>query len=238
MNVSEVIDHVRRTSEDAVFLLRSVEYRAQSIVLHVDAYVEPAHEVVAWSIFCTDVEESSLSFDRNVDIELSEESEKHSGPLLWQYNEPGAELFFSARPAEPEKLLNELHRIHLNLFGRHRKPNLPSVDHIAKGHGLFCRGPAPLVERFEPILASAGGAPTMLRGAPARMNCVSSILAQPTLWQRDALWSEKILVPRWRCTGGITGKQRCQFWPLRTWRHASSSRTRPRRRRVDVHREE
>jgi hypothetical protein len=105
---------------------------------------------IAASIICHGVVESTVTAG---DIGLIERPADH--PLLWEYNEAHANLYFSSAPPNPFELLGRLYTVHEKLFKGWRLPSAyihASADVLSGGHGQLAHGPVRAITAYKDVV--------------------------------------------------------------------------------------
>ncbi|TJY43837.1 hypothetical protein E5161_00015 [Cohnella pontilimi] len=144
--------------EDDVFfrITECVKRTDDELELSLDIVYQYQTDVIqTWKLTCKDVHDHKISFCY---FESIEEYDEHI--LLWRYNQPDFELYFSSIPNDIEALIGKLYREHIDItkqwipFGSLFNEKVNWL--LEQGNGLLATGPEQIINVYNRALQEQG----------------------------------------------------------------------------------
>lgn len=144
---------------DGGFTIESVKFSSGKIqIVFITYYVEPWEDdhpysiTGRWSLEISSIGNHSIQYGGSNEFQYYD-----SHPLLLEYHEPEASLFFSSAPNNKELLVNDLYTIHHEVC----KGLIPVEQFLNRDDlvtqcnskfGLFAEGPLSLIKKYKAVL--------------------------------------------------------------------------------------
>ena len=148
-------------SDDTTLLISKADFSGANPVLSVTIN-NSGSRIQNWILEIVGHRASELLFTSIVDDTTILLVDDH--PLLWQYADFQSELYFNGTGADVYRVISELNRIDLELFGKYRHSGGQAFMLLRASHGLIAKGSRNLLTRYAECLNRHGIKTSMIGG--------------------------------------------------------------------------